>query len=70
MFAKMRETEYYNKPLFRENFWNDWRELLGKDHVIRNLDDCDFSPIYEWYMQDIEIRKQMSAEVNNNFLII
>ncbi|XP_033139630.1 DNA topoisomerase 1 beta-like isoform X3 [Brassica rapa] len=62
MFAKMRETEYYNKPLFRENFWNDWRELLGKDHVIRNLDDCDFSPIYEWYMQDIEIRKQMNAE--------
>ncbi|CAN7038919.1 unnamed protein product [Brassica rapa subsp. trilocularis] len=62
MFAKMRETEYYNKPLFRENFWNDWRELLGKNHVIRNLDDCDFSPIYEWYMQDIEIRKQMSAE--------
>ncbi|KAL0875344.1 hypothetical protein Bca101_025049 [Brassica carinata] len=63
MFAKMRETEYYNKPLFRENFWNDWGELLGKEHVIRNLDDCDFSPIYEWYMQDKETRKQMSAEM-------
>uniref|UniRef100_A0A1J3GSM1 DNA topoisomerase I n=1 Tax=Noccaea caerulescens TaxID=107243 RepID=A0A1J3GSM1_NOCCA len=62
MFAVMRETEYYNKPQFRENFWNDWRKLLGKNHVIKNLDDCDFSPIYDWYMQEKETKKQMSAE--------
>ncbi|CAH2069880.1 unnamed protein product [Thlaspi arvense] len=62
MFAVMRETEYYSKPMFRDNFWNDWRKLLGKNHVIRNLDDCDFSPIYEWYMQEKETKKQMSAE--------
>lgn len=70
MFAVMRETEYYNKQMFRDNFWNDWRKILGKNHVIKNLDDCDFSPIYEWYMQEKEIKKQMSAEVNNHFLII
>lgn len=69
MFAVMRETEYYNKPQFRENFWNDWRKLLGKNHVIKNLDDCDFSPIYDWYMQEKETKKQMSAQVNNHFLI-
>ncbi|CAA7021126.1 unnamed protein product [Microthlaspi erraticum] len=62
MFAVMRETEYYNKPTFRENFWNDWRKLLGKNHVIKNLDDCDFSPIYDWYMQEKEAKKQMSTE--------
>ncbi|CDY17317.1 BnaA10g09510D [Brassica napus] len=62
MFAVMRETEYYNKKMFRDNFWNDWRKILGKNHVIKNLDDCDFSPIYEWYMQEKEIKKQMSAE--------
>ncbi|XP_018457439.2 DNA topoisomerase 1 beta [Raphanus sativus] len=62
MFAVMRETEYYNKQMFRDNFWNDWRKILGKNHVIKNLDDCDFSPIYEWYMQEKEIKKQMSAE--------
>ena len=67
MFAVMRETEYYNKKMFRDNFWNDWRKILGKNHVIKNLDDCDFSPIYEWYMQEKEIKKQMSAEVNYHF---
>ncbi|ESQ42921.1 hypothetical protein EUTSA_v10012622mg [Eutrema salsugineum] len=62
MFAVMRETEYYSKPMFRDNFWNDWRKLLGRNHVIKNLDDCDFSPIYEWYMQEKERKKQMNAE--------
>ncbi|KAG7534323.1 DNA breaking-rejoining enzyme catalytic core [Arabidopsis thaliana x Arabidopsis arenosa] len=62
MFAVMRETEYYNKPKFRENFWNDWRRLLGKNHMIKNLDDCDFTPIYEWYMQEKETKKLMTAE--------
>ncbi|ESQ42923.1 hypothetical protein EUTSA_v10012607mg [Eutrema salsugineum] len=62
MFAVMKETDYYNKPQFRENFWNDWRALLGKKHVIQKLDDCDFSPIYEWHLQEKEKKKQMSSE--------
>uniref|UniRef100_A0A1J3H778 DNA topoisomerase I n=1 Tax=Noccaea caerulescens TaxID=107243 RepID=A0A1J3H778_NOCCA len=62
MFAVMRETEYYNKLQFRENFWNDWRVLLGKKHVIQKLDDCDFTPIYEWHLQEKEKKKQMSTE--------
>lgn len=69
MFAVMRETDYYNKPQFRENFWNDWRRLLGKNHVIQKLDDCDFTPIYEWHLEEKEKKKQMSTEVikNKNF---
>ncbi|KAJ0251353.1 Topoisomerase I C-terminal domain-containing protein [Hirschfeldia incana] len=51
MFAVMRETDYYNKPLFRKNFWNDWSKLLGKKHVIQKLDDCDFTPIYDWHLE-------------------
>ncbi|EOA12470.1 hypothetical protein CARUB_v10025842mg [Capsella rubella] len=62
MFAVMRETDYYNKPQFRENFWNDWRRLLGKKHVIQKLDDCDFTPIYEWHLEEKEKKKQMSSE--------
>ncbi|VVB11430.1 unnamed protein product [Arabis nemorensis] len=57
MFAVMRETEYYNKPKFRENFWNDWGRLLGKNHVIQNLDDCDFTPIYDWNLKQKEEKK-------------
>jgi len=63
MFAVMRETDYYTKPQFRENFWNDWRRLLGKKHVIQKLDDCDFTPIYEWHLEEKEKKKQMSTEV-------
>ncbi|KAG7538025.1 DNA topoisomerase I DNA binding eukaryotic-type N-terminal domain superfamily [Arabidopsis suecica] len=62
MFAVMRETDYYNKPQFRENFWNDWRALLGRKHVIQKLDDCDFTPIYEWHLEEKEKKKQMSTE--------
>ncbi|KAL9283528.1 DNA topoisomerase 1 alpha [Arabidopsis thaliana] len=62
MFAVMRETDYYTKPQFRENFWNDWRRLLGKKHVIQKLDDCDFTPIYEWHLEEKEKKKQMSTE--------
>ncbi|XP_010449383.1 PREDICTED: DNA topoisomerase 1 alpha-like isoform X3 [Camelina sativa] len=62
MFAVMRETEYYDKPQFRENFWNDWRILLGKKHVIQKLDECDFTPIYEWHLEEKEKKKQMSTE--------
>ncbi|CDY20774.1 BnaA02g09140D [Brassica napus] len=62
MFAVMKETDYYTKPQFRENFWNDWRKLLGKKHVIQKLDDCDFTPIYEWHLREKEKKKQMSTE--------
>ncbi|KAL0726941.1 hypothetical protein Bca4012_023034 [Brassica carinata] len=68
MFAVMREREYYNKPLFRKNFWNDWRKLLGKKHVIQKLDDCDFTPIYEWHLEkkqknkDSKEKKQEQGE--------
>ncbi|KAL0835154.1 hypothetical protein Bca101_087043 [Brassica carinata] len=58
MFAVMRDTDYYNIPLFRKNFWNDWRKLLGKKHVIQTLDDCDFTPIYEWHLE----KKQKNKE--------
>ncbi|KAG7541356.1 DNA topoisomerase I eukaryotic-type [Arabidopsis thaliana x Arabidopsis arenosa] len=57
MFAVMRETDFYNKPLFRENFWNDWRKLLGKNHEIQKLDDCDFTPIYDWHLEEKKKKK-------------
>ncbi|XP_006282565.2 DNA topoisomerase 1 alpha [Capsella rubella] len=52
MFAVMRETNYYSKPRFRENFWIDWRKLLGENNVIQKLDDCDFTPIYDWHLEE------------------
>lgn len=62
MFAVMLDTDYMNKPRFKENFFNDWKKILGKNHVIQNLDDCDFTPIYEWHQSEKEKKKQMTTE--------
>lgn len=62
MYAVMLETDYMTKPKFKENFWSDWRKILGKNHVIQSLDDCDFTPIYEWHQNEKEKKKQMSTE--------
>lgn len=67
MIAVMQDTEYMTKPVFRENVMNDWKKILGKNHVIKNLDDCDFTPIYEWHQSEKEKKKQMSAEVSALF---
>ncbi|CAN1340102.1 DNA topoisomerase 1 beta [Linum perenne] len=65
MFAVMKDTDYMQKPKFLENFWNDWRRVLGRNHVIQKLDDCDFTPIYDWHQGEKEKKKQMSTEVGN-----
>ncbi|PWA99650.1 DNA topoisomerase I alpha [Artemisia annua] len=62
MFAVMLDTDYMSKPQFKENFWSDWRTILGKNHTIQNLDNCDFKPIYEWHQAEKEKKKQMSTE--------
>ncbi|XP_061353179.1 DNA topoisomerase 1 alpha-like [Gastrolobium bilobum] len=62
MYAVMRDTDYMQKDTFKENFWNDWRKMLGRNHVIQNLKDCDFTPIYDWYQSEKEKKKQMTTE--------
>ncbi|KAJ7949909.1 DNA topoisomerase 1-like [Quillaja saponaria] len=62
MFAVMKDTDYMEKTMFKENFWNDWRKLLGRNHVIQGLEDCNFTPIYDWYQKEKEHKKQMSTE--------
>lgn len=63
IYAVMKDTDYVQKKqTFRNNFWNDWRKWLGENHVIRRLDGCDFTPIYEWCMKEKQDRKQMSRE--------
>lgn len=69
MYAVMRDTEYMQKDKFKENFWSDWRKLLGRNHVIQNLKDCDFTPIYDWCQSEKEKKKQMTTEVSLQFSI-
>lgn len=65
MFAVMKDTDYMQKDKFKENFWSDWKKILGSNHVIQKLEHCDFTPIYDWYQQEKEKKKQMTKEEKN-----
>ncbi|KAI4388208.1 hypothetical protein MLD38_000560 [Melastoma candidum] len=65
MFAVMQDTDYMQKSKFRENFWNDWKKILGNKHVIQKLEHCDFTPFYDWYQLEKEKKKQMTKEEKN-----
>ncbi|CAA0814312.1 DNA topoisomerase 1 [Striga hermonthica] len=62
MYAVTLDTDYMNKPQFKENFMADWRKILGKNHVIKSLEHCDFTPIYEWHQKEKDKKKQMTSE--------
>ncbi|XP_062195370.1 DNA topoisomerase 1 beta-like [Phragmites australis] len=62
MFAVMKDTDYATKKTFTENFFNDWRKILGKNHIIKKFELCDFTPIYEWHLREKEKKKQMTSE--------
>ncbi|PNY11017.1 DNA topoisomerase 1-like protein [Trifolium pratense] len=62
LYAVMLDTDYMQKQKFKENFWTDWKKMLGKNHVIQNLEDCDFTPIYDWCQIEKEKKKQMSSK--------
>ncbi|KAM0866765.1 hypothetical protein ACQ4PT_042433 [Festuca glaucescens] len=62
MFAVMKDTEYASKETFINNFFKDWRNILGRKHIIKKFELCDFSPIYKWHLQEKEKKKQMTSE--------
>ncbi|RVW38872.1 DNA topoisomerase 1 beta [Vitis vinifera] len=70
MFAVMKDTDYATKPRFIENFMNDWRVRLGKNHVIKKFELCDFTPIYEWHEKEKEKKKQMTTEESISYRMI
>jgi DNA topoisomerase-1 len=39
--------------------------VLGKQHVIKGLDKCDFTPIYNHLMAERDKKKAMSKEVRH-----
>lgn len=57
LYAKYIETDYVKGRIFRKNFWNDWRKVLGQNHIIKNLDDVDFSLIYNYLLKKKEDKK-------------
>jgi DNA topoisomerase I len=65
IYAKLIGNEVLENRTFQKNFWNDWKKLLKEDSPIKNLDDCDFSEIYEYYQKQKEIKKNLTSEEKN-----
>jgi len=62
MFARYIDTEYYKGDKFKKNFWKDWKNVLGKTHIIQSLEDCDFSLIYKYILELREKKKSLTKE--------
>jgi DNA topoisomerase-1 len=57
IYAKFTDTEYIKDHTFKKNFWNDFKKMLGKEHIIQSLDNCDFSLIYDYLLKEKERKK-------------
>jgi len=64
MYAKISESEYVKNRVFNRNFWKDWHKVLGKNHIIQNLENVDFKPIYNYLIKSKEEKKLLSKEIN------
>ena len=42
---------------FTDNFWKDWKKILGSSHVIKNFKNVDFSPIQRYLAKRSEDKK-------------
>jgi len=62
LYAKLSENPIIENKTFSTNFWNDWKKLLKKNSPITNLADCDFSLIYQDYLENKEILANLSKD--------
>uniref|UniRef100_A0A7S1JE07 DNA topoisomerase I n=1 Tax=Eutreptiella gymnastica TaxID=73025 RepID=A0A7S1JE07_9EUGL len=67
-------SDYYINPIFRKNFFMDWLQILNsnpernmkrfgsKQHPIRSLEKVNFDRIWEWHLEQKEIKKALTKE--------
>lgn len=63
LYARWWNSDYVKNKIFNKNFWKDWQKVLGKEHIIQNLDDVDFSLIYDYLLQQKEEKKLIADEL-------
>jgi DNA topoisomerase-1 len=52
-----KNKNYSQDKTFRNNFWSDWKKILGRDHQIKDLDKVDFTPIVRYIAQTRDYKK-------------
>ena len=62
LYAKFIDTEYIKNSVFNKNFWKDWKKVLGKEHKIQSLDECNFNLIQKYILDEKEKAKNVSKE--------
>lgn len=43
---------------FIENFWNDWKIILGKSSIIKDFKKVDFTPVKKYISERAELEKE------------
>lgn len=66
LYAKYINSEYIENKTFNRNFWNDWKKLLGKDHEIQNLEECDFTEYYSKLLEEKGLQKNIVINTESN----
>jgi DNA topoisomerase-1 len=67
IYSKYIDTEYIKNKKFNKNFWNDWKEYV-KSTKITNFEDCDFSLIKKYVLEQKEKKLLLSSEVKQKLL--
>ena len=61
IYSKYLDSEYIKHKKFNKNFWNDWKQYL-KNTKITSLEDCDFSLITKYVIDQKEKKSLLSSE--------
>ena len=56
-YAKVLATEHIKNPVFRTNFFNDWKKLLPRGIEIKSLKECDFSNFVDFIETERDEKK-------------
>lgn len=66
LYARCSDTDYCDNNIFNKNFWEDWRLILGKNHTIQDLDNCDFKLIYNHILEQKQNKKTPTEQDKAN----
>lgn len=67
IYSKYIDSEYIKNKKFNKNFWNDWKQYL-KNTKITSLEDCDFSLIKKYVLEQKEKKLLLSSDEKQKLL--
>jgi DNA topoisomerase-1 len=68
IYARYLDTEYINKPLFKKNFWKDFKKYI-KNENIKSLEEIDFTLIKQYLDIEKDKKKNMSKETKERIKV-